>query len=79
MLKGKKKKKISTTINTPFLRALTLLRTLTPFLEKYKSSNKGVANLSIVKYYNCNKFSYYTISYTMPRTERTRTELAKVE
>jgi hypothetical protein len=26
-------------------------------------SNKGVIDLSIVKYYNYNKFSYYTTSY----------------
>ncbi len=41
--------------------------------------NKGVANLSIVKCYNYNKFGYYTTSCTMPRTERTRAELARVE
>ncbi len=70
---------ISTTINTPFPRALTLLRTLTLFLEKHKSSNKDIADLSIVKCYNYNKFSHYTTSCTMPRTKRTRAELARVE
>ncbi len=71
--------KAITTINTPFPCVLTLLRTLTSFLEKHKSSNKGVADLSIVKCYNYNKFSHNTISCTMLRTERTRAELARVE
>jgi hypothetical protein len=32
-------------------------------LYKKTPSNKGVADLSIVKYYNYNKFSYYATSY----------------
>ncbi len=47
--------------------------------QKHKSFNKGVADLSIVKYYNYNKFSHYTTSCTMLRTKRTRAELARVE
>jgi len=66
-------------INTLFPCALTLLCTLILFLEKYKSSNKGVADLSIVKYYNYNKFGYYATSCTMLCTERIRAELARVE
>jgi hypothetical protein len=42
-------------------------------------SNKGVTDLSIVKYYNYNKFSYYVTSYTQLRTKRTQAELARVE
>jgi hypothetical protein len=34
-----------------------------PIIYKKTLSNKGVADLSIVKYYNYNKFSYYTTSY----------------
>ncbi len=42
-------------------------------------SNKDVADLSTVKYYNYNKFSHYATSYTQPRTKRTYIELARVE
>jgi hypothetical protein len=42
-------------------------------------SNKGVTDLSIVKYYNYNKFSYYVTSYIQLRTKRTQAELARVE
>jgi hypothetical protein len=47
---------IITAITTPTSRVLTTLYKKTP-------SNKGVADLSIVKYYNYNKFSYYATSY----------------
>jgi hypothetical protein len=43
----------TTTTTTPAPRAL---------LHKKTPSNKGVADLSIVKYYNYNKFSYYATS-----------------
>jgi hypothetical protein len=46
----------TTTTTTPAFRALTTLYKKTP-------SNKGVADLSIVKYYNYNKFGYYATSY----------------
>ncbi len=62
----------TTATTTPTSRALTTLYEKT-------LSNKGVADLSTVKYYNYNKFSYYTTSCTQPRTKRTRTELARVE
>ncbi len=62
----------TTTTTTPTSRALTTLYKKTP-------SNKGVADLSTVKYYNCNKFSYYATSYIQPCTKRTCTELARVE
>ncbi len=48
-------------------------------LYKKTLSNKGVIDLSIVKYYNYNKFSYYATSYTQLRTKRTYVELARVE
>ncbi len=47
---------IITIITTPTSRVLTTL-------YKKTLSNKGVADLSIIKYYNYNKFSYYTTSY----------------
>jgi hypothetical protein len=47
---------VSTITTMPTSRVLTIL-------YKKTLSNKGVANLSIVKYYNYNKFSYYTTSY----------------
>ncbi len=63
---------ITTTTTTPTSRVLTML-------YKKTLSNKGVADLSTVKYYNYNKFGYYATSYTQPRTKRTRVELARVE
>jgi hypothetical protein len=63
---------IITTTTTPASRVLTIL-------YKKTLSNKGVAVLSIVKYYNYNKFSYYTTSYTQLYTKRTYIELARVE
>ncbi len=63
---------VITATTTPASRALTTLYEKTP-------SNKGVADLSMVKYYNYNKFSYYTTSYTQLCTKRTYTELARVE
>ncbi len=62
----------TTIITTPTFRVLTTL-------YKKTLSNKGVADLSIVKYYNYNKFSYYTTSYIQLRTKRTYIELARVE
>ncbi len=62
----------TTTTTTPAFRALTTLYKKTP-------SNKGVADLSIVKYYNYNKFGYYATSYIQPCTKRTYIELARVE
>jgi hypothetical protein len=47
---------ISTITTTPTSRVLIIL-------YKKTLSNKGVADLSIVKYYNYNKFSYYATSY----------------
>ncbi len=47
---------IITTTTTPTFRALTTL-------YKKTLSNKGVADLSTVKYYNYNKFGYYATSY----------------
>jgi hypothetical protein len=38
-------------------------RALTTLHEK-TLSNKGVANLSTVKYYNYNKFGHYATNYT---------------
>ncbi len=61
-----------TTTTAPAFRALPTIHEKTP-------SNKGVADLSTVKYYNYNKFSYYATSYTQLRTKRTRAELARVE
>ncbi len=62
----------TTTTTTPASRALTTL-------YKKTLSNKGVADLSTVKYYNYNKFSHYATSYTQPYTKRTCVELARVE
>jgi hypothetical protein len=62
----------TTTTTAPASRALTTLHEKTP-------SNKGVADLSTVKYYNYNKFGHYATSCTQPRTKRTRIELARVE
>jgi hypothetical protein len=45
-----------TTTTMPASRVLPIIHEKTP-------SNKGVADLSIVKYYNYNKFSYYATSY----------------
>jgi hypothetical protein len=63
---------IITATTTPTSRVL-------PIIYKKTLSNKGVADLSTVKYYNYNKFSYYATSYTQLRTKRTRAELARVE
>ncbi len=63
---------MTTTTTMPTSRALTTL-------YKKTLSNKGVTDLSIVKYYNYNKFSHYATSYTQPCTKRTYTELARVE
>ncbi len=62
----------TTTTTTPTSRTLTTLYKKTP-------SNKGVTDLSIVKYYNYNKFSHYTTSYIQLYTKRTYVELARVE
>ncbi len=62
----------TTMTTTPTSRALTTL-------YKKTLSNKGVANLSIVKYYNYNKFGHYATSYIQPCTKRTYIELARVE
>ncbi len=62
----------TTMTTTPTFRALTTL-------YKKTLSNKGITNLSIVKYYNYNKFSYYTTSYIQLCTKRTYTELARVK
>ncbi len=50
-----------------------------PIIYEKTLSNKGVADLSTVKYYNYNKFSHYATSYIQLYTKRTRTELARVE
>ncbi len=57
LVKTLKTTPVSTTTTTPASRVLITLYKKTP-------SNKGVADLSIVKYYNYNKFSYYATSYT---------------
>ncbi len=62
----------STTTTTPASRVLTIV-------YKKTLSNKGVIDLSIVKYYNYNKFGHYATSYTQLRTKRTCAELARVE
>ncbi len=62
----------TTTTTTPAFRVLTIV-------YKKTLSNKGVIDLSIVKYYNYNKFGYYTTSYIQLRTKRTYVELARVE
>jgi hypothetical protein len=61
-----------TTTTTPASKAL-------PTIYKKTLSNKGVADLSTVKYYNYNKFSYYATSCIQLCTKRTRIELARVE
>ncbi len=55
-VKALKVTSISTITTVPAPRVLTTL-------YKKTLSNKGVADLSIVKYYNYNKFGYYTTSY----------------
>ncbi len=62
----------TTTTTTPASRVLTTVYEKT-------LSNKGVVDLSTVKYYNYNKLSYYATSCTQLRTKRTYTELARVE
>ncbi len=62
----------TTTTTTPASRVLTTVYEKT-------LSNKGVVDLSIVKYYNYNKFGHYATSYIQLRTKRTCTELARVE
>ncbi len=66
---------ISTTTTTT---TMPTSRVLTIVYEK-TLSNKGVVDLSIVKYYNYNKFGHYATSYIQLRTKRTYTELARVE
>jgi hypothetical protein len=61
-----------TTTTTPTSRVL-------PIIYKKTLSNKGVADLSTVKYYNYNKFSHYATSCIQLRTKRTYIELARVE
>jgi hypothetical protein len=51
---------VSTIITTTTIPASRVLTTV----YKKTLSNKGVIDLSIVKYYNYNKFSYYATSYT---------------
>ncbi len=67
----------------PVSTTITITTTLTSrvLTTVYKKtlSNKGVVDLSIVKYYNYNKFGYYATSYTQLCTKRTYTELARVE
>jgi hypothetical protein len=63
---------ITTATTAPAPRVLTIVHKKTP-------SNKGVTDLSIVKYYNYNKFSHYATSCTQLRTKRTCIELARVE
>jgi hypothetical protein len=62
----------TTIITTPASRVLTIV-------HKKTLSNKGVIDLSTVKYYNYNKFSYYATNYIQLHTKRTCIELAKVE
>jgi hypothetical protein len=69
---------VSTTTTTMTATTTPTFRVL-PTIYKKTLSNKGVADLSIVKYYNYNKFSYYAISCIQPRTKRTYAELARVE
>jgi hypothetical protein len=66
---------ISTTTTTTTMPASRVLTTV----YKKTLSNKGIADLSIVKYYNYNKFGYYATSCTQLCTKRTYTELARVE
>ncbi len=56
LIKALKAIPVTTIITIPTSRVLTLL-------YKKTLSNKGVADLSIFKYYNYNKFSYYATSY----------------
>jgi hypothetical protein len=53
---------VSTTTTTTTTTTTSTSRTLTTLYKK-TLSNKGVVDLSIVKYYNYNKFGYYTTSY----------------
>ncbi len=69
---------VSTTTTTLTTTTAPASRVLSTVHEK-TLSNKGIADLSTVKYYNYNKFGYYATSCTQPRTKRTRTELARVE
>ncbi len=69
---------VSTIITVTTITTTPTSRTLTTLYKK-TLSNKGVIDLSIVKYYNYNKFSYYATSYIQLRTKRTRIELARVE
>ncbi len=62
----------TTTTTTPASRVLTTV-------YKKTLSNKGVVDLSTVKYYNYNKFSHYATSYIQLYTKRTYIELARVE
>jgi hypothetical protein len=62
----------TTTTTTPASRVLTIV-------YKKTLSNKDVIDLSIVKYYNYNKFSHYATSYIQLRIKRTYAELARVE
>ncbi len=66
---------ISTTTTTTTMPTSRVLTTL----YKKTLSNKGVTDLSTVKYYNYNKFSYYATSCTQLYTKRTCIELARVE
>ncbi len=63
---------VSTTTTMPASRVLTTV-------YKKTLSNKGVVDLSTVKYYNYNKFGHYATSYIQPRTKRTYIKLARVE
>jgi hypothetical protein len=67
------------TITTTITVTTTLTSRVLLIIYKKTLSNKGVADLSIVKYYNYNKFSYYTTSYIQLRIKRTCVELARVE
>jgi hypothetical protein len=66
---------ISTTLTTTTTPASRVLNTV----YKKTLSNKGVTDLSTVKYYNYNKFGYYATSYIQLYTKRTCIELARVE
>jgi hypothetical protein len=69
---------VSTTTTTLTITTTPASRVLS-IVYKKTLSNKGITNLSIVKYYNYNKFSHYATSYIQLRTKRTCTELARVE
>ncbi len=62
----------TTTTTTPTSRVLTTVYEKT-------LSNKGVVDLSTVKYYNYNKFGHYATSCIQLYTKRTCIELARVE